>query len=486
MLKTLYWHDYETWGAKPSIDKPVQFAGIRTDEQLNIIGEPLDIFCQPSPDMLPHPRACLVTGISPQKALQAGVTEREFMQVIHRELAQPGTCGVGYNTIRFDDEVTRYGLYRNFYDPYEREWKNGNSRWDIIDMVRMTRALRPEGIEWPDHENGTPSFKLEHISAANGLLHESAHDALSDVYATIDVAKLIKTHQPQLFNYLYQLRFKYAVNKLIDIEHCKPLLHVSSMFPASQGCLALVAPLAVHPVNKNGVIVFDLSADPAVLFDLSSEQIRDRVFTAQVDLPKNTDRIPLKVVHLNKSPVLATPKLLDSGIAQRLNIDLSQCEQHWKKLVNHNLQDKIASVFAGHEYEQPQDPEQMLYSGFLPEQDKMALNEIRCLSGDALAQKNFHFEDQRLPELLFRYRARNFPESLTSAESCRWNQFCLQRITQYHSDGALTLEQLLQSVDELRTQEELSTAQLQLMEKLVMYSKELVNRLDMSCVADQS
>jgi exodeoxyribonuclease-1 len=161
---SFYWHDYETFGADPSRDRPVQFAGLRTDAELNVVGESLVIYSRPADDYLPHPQACLVTGISPQLALQQGVPEAEFIRQIHEELALPGTCGVGYNSLRFDDEVTRYTLYRNFYDPYAREWQNGNSRWDIIDMVRATCALRPEGIEWPLREDGLPSFRLEDLT----------------------------------------------------------------------------------------------------------------------------------------------------------------------------------------------------------------------------------------------------------------------------------------------------------------------------------
>ena len=251
MANTLYWHDYETFGIDPSRDSPSQFAGVRTDENLNIIGEPLTLFCQPPIDRLPFPQACLITGITPQHALEEGVPEREFIEKIHRELSLPGTCGVGYNSIRFDDEVTRYCLYRNFYDPYEREWKQGNSRWDIIDMVRLTRALRPEGIEWPSYEDGSPCFKLERLTAANGITHESAHDALSDVFATIAMAKLVMTAQPKLYRYVYEHRLKHKVAELIDLTHQKPFLHVSGKLPRENGYTALMMPLARHPTNKN-------------------------------------------------------------------------------------------------------------------------------------------------------------------------------------------------------------------------------------------
>ena len=174
---TFFWHDYETFGAVPRRDRPSQFAGIRTDMDLNEVGEPVMLFCQPAPDYLPSPQACLITGITPQQCLEQGVPEHEFAAVVEAELGRPGTIGVGYNTIRFDDEVTRYMLWRNLRDPYAREWQNGCGRWDLLDVVRMVYALRPEGITWPTKEDGTVSFKLEDLARANGILHESAHDA---------------------------------------------------------------------------------------------------------------------------------------------------------------------------------------------------------------------------------------------------------------------------------------------------------------------
>ncbi len=223
------------------------------------------IYCQPQKDILPSPQACLVTGITPQLALQNGLSEPEFIAAIHQQLSLPGTCGVGYNSIRFDDEVSRYCLYRNFYDPYQREWKNGNSRWDILDMLRLTRALRPEGIEWTDHEPGRPSFKLEHLTAANGIAHEAAHDALSDVTATIAMAKLVKQKQPRLFDYVVNHRSKRSVTEMLDLNHRKPFFNISGMLSSANMYGAIMMPLAMHPTNSNGIICVDLSADPELL-----------------------------------------------------------------------------------------------------------------------------------------------------------------------------------------------------------------------------
>lgn len=476
---TLYWHDYETWGEVPAVDKPSQFAGVRTDEELNILGEPLMIYCKPAADLLPKPEACLITGLLPQTAVELGLPEREFIAAIHAQLAHPGTCGVGYNSIRFDDEVTRYTLYRNFYDPYEREWRNGNSRWDIIDMVRMTRALRPEGIEWPNYEDGRPCFKLEMLSKANNLKHEAAHDALSDVYATIAVAKLIKTKQPKLYDYAYRLRDKRFVANLIDIASHKPLLHISSRFPAENGNAALVLPLMMHPSNKNSVIAFNLGTDPHALLSLPVDELRVRLFTRTEDLPEGVERLALKEIHLNKSPMVLPPSMLDSATAQRLAIDKHVCEQHWQALCGLStseqqaLQQKLYQLYSTQEFAEKTDPEQMLYSGFFDEQDKRLMARVRQATPEILASDVFNFRDARLTEMLFRYRARNFPASLSADEQLRWQAFCRARVTDKAMQGSLTLAEFYQRVEVLESDASLSKQQHDLLIKLREYAETL-------------
>lgn len=473
-MKTLYWHDYETWGEVPAKDRPSQFAGIRTDEDLNVIGAPLVAYCKPTPDVLPKPEACLVTGITPQKAQAEGVSEPEFIAAIHAELSIPGTCGVGYNSLRFDDEVTRYTLYRNFFDPYEREWRNGNTRWDIIDMVRLTRALRPEGIEWPNHEDGKPSFKLEHLTQANGIGHEAAHDALSDVHATIAVAKLIKTKQPALYDHIYQLRSKKKVAALIDLVNCKPLLHVSSMFPAENGCAAIVAPLAMHPVNKNAVIVCNLSIDPTPLLSLSAEQIAERLYTRTEDLPEGEARIPLKLVHLNKCPVLTTVKLLDDAAARRLHIDKALCEQHWQQVKSAGLKQKLQQVYAGSHFEKSPDPEQQLYDGFLKDADKHTSERVRHADANVFNSHNFVFEDPRLTAMLLRYRARNYPETLSPQEQYEWQEWRRDWLTNPAAGAGITLGELPERIATIRAERDLTAEQQQVLVDLEAYAAQLL------------
>jgi exodeoxyribonuclease I len=284
---TFLWHDYETFGIQTRRDRPAQFAAIRTDAALNEIGEPIMLYCRPAPDYLPDPQSCLITGITPQTCLERGLPEHAFAAAIEQAFTQPGTVGVGYNTIRFDDEVTRFMFWRNLIDPYAREWQNNCGRWDILDLVRTAYALRPGGIEWPKHEDGRPSFRLEHLTAANGITHTAAHDALSDVRATIALARLIRDKQPRLFDFCFDLHKKDRVATEISLHAPRPFLHVSGMFPVERGCLALMWPVGIHPTNKNEVIAWDLSHDPSELLSLDVETIRTRMFSRADALPEN-------------------------------------------------------------------------------------------------------------------------------------------------------------------------------------------------------
>jgi len=450
---TFYWHDYETFGRVPRRDRPSQFAGIRTDAELNEIGAPLMVYCRPAPDYLPEPEACLLTGILPQTCLEQGLAEHEFAAAIEAELARPGTVGLGYNTIRFDDEVTRHLFWRNLMDPYAREWQNDCGRWDLLDVVRCAYALRPEGIEWPRHEDGRPSFKLEHLSAANGLAHEAAHDALSDVRATIALARLLRSAQPKLFEFCLRLRKKEAVWAEIGVG--RPFLHISGMYGVERGCMALVWPLAPHPSNKNELIVWDLASDPAELLTLNAEAIRARMFVKQEALEEGVTRLPIKTIHVNKSPiVIGNLKTLSPAMAERWGLDLAQGLRHAELLAREGqlLAGLWGEVFQRPAAAAPVDVDEDLYGGFLSPDDRRLLNRLRGLDAAALAERvaqgKAAFQDARLAELLFRYRARNFPASLSDAEQAQWQAHCAARL-HAGAGGAQTLAQFFERIDAL-------------------------------------
>ena len=471
--ETFFWHDYETSGTDPQRDRPMQFAGIRTDADLNIIEDPVMIYARPADDMLPHPMACLITGITPQIALEKGVSEAEFIARIHAELARPGTCGVGYNSIRFDDEVTRNTLYRNFYDPYAREWQNGCSRWDIIDMLRLTRALRPDGIVWPSYEDGTPSLRLEDLTKANGIEHGSAHDALSDVYATIAMAKLVKERQPKLFDYVIRHRSKLAIQKLIDPQSMKPVLHVSSRYPVEQGNMAVVAPIAVHPTNKNASIVWDLRHDPAPLFELTAEQIKQNLYLPREQRDENTPKLALKLLHANRCPIVAPANMLRGDEPAKFAIDGDQCRAHLALLRNEpNLREKLMAVYQ-EDRDAIADPDLQIYSGgFFSNDDKKLIDRVREADEESLYELQLPFQDPRLEEMLLRYKARNFPETLTDEEQLSWEEFRAQKLLK-GTGGYLTFEALYAELNRIAELPETTAEERAILEDIALYAESI-------------
>ena len=461
-LHTFLWHDYETFGINPRRDRPAQFAGIRTDAELNEIGEPLMLYCRPANDYLPDPASCLITGITPQLCLERGVPEPVFAAQIEAALAQPGTIGVGYNTIRFDDEFTRYLLWRNLMDPYAREWQNDCGRWDLLDVVRMAYALRPDGIVWPTkpddrrpNEPGAtrPSFKLTDLSAANGLTHEAAHDALSDVRATIALARLIRTAQPKLFDFCLGLHKKVRVAAELGLpasrQTAQPFLHVSGMFSPERGCLAVMWPLATHPSNKNELLAWDLAHDPSELPLLDVATLRQRLFTKSADLPEGVQRLPLKSVHLNKSPMVVRKlQTLTSEMAGRWGIDIDAARVNAEKAAALPDMSAIWPEVFNRPKEATPDVDEDLYGGFIGNADRRRLNQLRALSPEELAHSRTGFDDDRLEELLFRYRARNFSETLSAEDTERWEAHRAARLLEGEG-GARNVDALFAEIDTL-------------------------------------
>ena len=433
-MNSLLWHDYETTGISPARDRPVQFAAQHTDESLQPLGDPVTLYCRLPPDALPAPEACLVTGLLPQEITTKGVPEPEFAQQLHKLFSQPGTCGAGYNSIRFDDEVTRYTFWRNFIDPYGREWKQGNSRWDIIDMVRLVAFIKPDSLQWPRDDGDRISFRLERLSEANGIEHESAHDALSDVHATIGLARLILQREPGLYDYCWKLRDKRYVDSRLNWAEQRPFLHISGNLPADRGRAGLFMPLCRLKQNKNAFVAIELSDLPDDLLQLDEAEISRRIFSRSEELGEQ-GRLPIKQIYLNRSPVILPVNMLNDELARHWQFDLPACERNWQMLRNSDLIHRNWDEVFSFEAKEDADPDLDLYGGFLPDQDRRLAERVQSLLPDELRIESLEFGDPRMQQLLFRYRARNWPETLDDAEQQQWSDWLRGRLMQGHPYG---------------------------------------------------
>ena len=445
-MKTFFWYDYETFGLSPKTQRIAQFAGIRTDENLNIIDEHM-FYCKPTYDSLPSPEACSVTGITPQICEKNGLIEKTFISTINNEFSVPDTCVVGYNSISFDDEFTRYTLFRNFLDPYAWHWQNGNSRWDILDVARFCYALKKDSsLKWHYDENNKPIFKLDKLAPANDIEHSDAHDALADVRATIGIAKIIKTTQPKLFDYALSLRDKREVSKKIELF--SPLLHTSGIYSGKLSCTRLTTALAYHPEYSDRALVFNLDQDPSLLTELETEELKTLIFSKK--LPKGVDRLQIKELAFNKSPMFVPSVYkLENKITEQLQIDIDKCMDNLSYIRDNQTQikQKIKSIYTNDSERTPaMDVDQSLYDNFIDKADRLICNQIQNLSSDELRDFKPQFKDKKLSKLLLNFKARNFPESLTESEQEEWFEIVQSRV-QNGENGYLSLENFYKSLE---------------------------------------
>lgn len=480
-MKSFFFYDLETSGLSAREDRIMQFAGQRTDMDLNPIGEPVNLLIKLASDTLPSPGAILVTKITPQQTQQDGIDEADFCDRVVNEYFTKDTCAVGYNSIRFDDEFMRNTLWRNFREPYAWQWKEGRSKWDLLDVVRLTRALRPEGINWPvteyevtDKETGEKkkiegaTNRLELITKLNGIEHAHAHDALADVFALIEVTKLIRMHQPRLFNYLFEMRDKRKVAKLVNLDDKRPFVYASGRYSGKYQKTTVAFPLTA---GRNGnIVVFDLrynldellkeknkkeTEDLAVEFnnDIGSGKKMGTTPEASAEeksVKKKTSFFPIvKELSLNKCPAVAPINVLDvenTGKTGWEHIELTkeQIDENLKSLLSHpEFAEQIREQYENRdEFPPAVDAESALYEGFLSGDDEKTCSYIASLDENRLADYHPEFEDERLPSLLLHYKAKNFPSALSKDEEEQWEKYRCERLNRQAPGFMKQMEEL--------------------------------------------
>jgi len=430
MAHTFFFYDLETSGLNPRDARIMQFAGQRTDMDLNPVGEPFNIMVRLSDDILPEPGAIMVTGITPQQTLADGISEPEFVKLLSEQVCTDDTITVGFNSVRFDDEFIRHTLWRNFYDPYEWCWSNGRSRWDMLDVVRMVRALRPEGIKWPVDKDGKAVNKLELLASENGLNHTKAHDALSDVEALIGVAKLIKDKQPKMFDYLLNMRDKREVLKLVNLEDPKPFVYSSGRYDPALQKTTVAFPVTVG-AKPGSLLVWDARHDPTPYLKASPQQLASIIFAdREARAVEGFESLPIKELSPNKCPAVAPLGVLDEATQKRLELNLDDVQKHITTLVNNPaFGEALRTAYEMREpYEAGSDVEHQLYNGFGDNKDKPRMEAVRNASPEELADFHPDFIDERLTQLLIRYKARNYPQSLSDDERKAWEAYRAQKL----------------------------------------------------------
>lgn len=479
MSASFFFYDLETTGFSARSARIMQFAGQRTDLDLNPIGEPVNCLIRLTPDILPDPDAVLLTGITPQATLNDGYTEAEFLKLFYSEVVQPNTTFMGFNSVRFDDEFMRFLHYRNFYDAYEWQWKDGCSRWDLLDLVRMTRALRPDGIEWPYDSDGTPANRLEYLSKVNHLDHSHAHDALSDVIATIEMAKLIKGKQPELFEYLFEHRGKKAVKDLVLKD--EPFVYTSGRYGSDFLHTTVATLLARHP-DQDAAIVYDLRHDPTPFITMSVDEL---VEAWKFSRDPEAIRLPVKTLKYNRCPALAPLGVIkDSKSQERIELSVEVVAKNLATLKQHQAQFSEKIIQAVRQLDQarardqiglvddPLTADERLYDGFIGDADKVTMSALRVAEPADIHELSESFNDSRLKSLAPIYKARNYPKSLTDEERQKWEEFCGLKLLAGGTESRAA--KYFARLQDLAKEEKLSSEKKYILEELKLYGESIL------------
>lgn len=466
MTQTFFFYDLETSGLNSRRDRIMQFAGQRTDLDLNPIGPSYNFLIKLSDDVLPSPKALSVTGITPQKTLEEGYSEAEACDLLLREIFTSNTIIVGYNNVRFDDEFIRHLFWRNLRDPYEWSYKDGRSRWDLLDVVRFTRAVRPGKIKWPFDDNGKPTNRLELISAANNLKHEHAHDALSDVEALIEVGRMIKESSPKLWSYLLKLRDKKLVRQLVNLDKPEIFVYSSGRLESEYDKTTLAYPL--FDCKNNNIAVYNLRYDPTELLDKSPAELAtflakyvkspnvklDAPTASETESEATERRVYFKTLRYNRCPAVAPLAVLGLDDLRRLDLDLSQIKHHQQILqANPKLINTIKLLFDLKERQLETEnraksndfgAEEQLYEAFLSDADRRLCQTISALSGEELKNPRPQFADIRLNEIFLSYKARSYPTALNETEQIKWERLKALRLQAQLPSFLSELEEIYQ------------------------------------------
>ena len=435
----MVFYDTETTGTKVYFDQILQFAAILTDNDLNEI-ERFEIRSRLLPNVVAGPGAMRLTGVSVDQLHDPALPSHyEMVCRIRRKLLEwQASLFIGHNSLRFDEVLLRSAFYKNLLPPYLTN-SAGNGRIDTLSMLQWAHKYEPDVIEIPTRPDGRPIFKLDQLAPANGYNQAHAHDAMSDVEATIHMAHLMRNNAPDTWS--RAMRFS---NKSNVLDFCEgEMVFGLTEYYFRDYYSFLLHQVGHNPHDRSEIVAFDLYHDPADFVGLSSEALRR---------------------HLNASPKLlrrvranALPGLIDADEAhphtQVSNLPLEMLEERAEVLEgNETLRGQLLLAYmqAKPQYEDSVHVEENIYSGFASTQDNERMDAFHEGEWSERAAIVCEFDDPRfrdLGEQLIYFEA---PQVLATERRQWWEERTARRLLGTGEPcDALTLPQALQEVNDL-------------------------------------
>ena len=473
-----FFYDTETTGLDHT-SQILQFGGILTDGDFNEIKR-IERFCLPRPDVIPAVGAYLTHQIPLSEVIEKGVPEPEFARDMYSDMTEMGrTCSAGYNTHKFDDNRLRETFFRTNVDPYKREYVAENSRFDVFKMMKAVYALRPELINWPEpNEDGYTPMKLEMIAPLNDVVQTRAHDAMSDVEATIGVAKLVKDQDPKFFDYCLKLRNKSFAG---DVIYNRPFMLVGEHVPQTRNYTCIGVPLCQHPVNKSSTICLDMGRVDEETMDrilsTPAENLIEEIFN-----PDFEKRLPIFEVKVNQLPFVFTPAILKNNqeLADRAGIDFNETMNQIQTLQNDERFNQLRlHAFEGYKHQnfETNDVYSKIYDGFTKDWDRKKLLNLSTEDyGSWCSIADTVNSDNRIKPLTVRAVGNIDVDLLPEKEAVEFKQWMGKRYNDLTGEYGETLPKFWVDAKEALESEETSEHQKSIVKELVehtdFYAKE--------------
>ena len=350
MMSYVFW-DTETTGISTSFDQILQFAAVKTDAEFNELDR-IELRCRLHPHVAPNPGALRVTGMSIEQITDPALPCHYDMvrQVRARFLEWSPAIFIGYNSIKFDEELFRKALFRTLHSPYLTN-TSGNGRADAMNLVQAAAALQPGCLEVPTGDNGKSVFKLDRLAPANGFDYSNAHDAMADVLATVHLARCVSERAPEVFSRFVRFAMKSSVAAFLEEEDAVLLTE----YYFSRPYHFVVAPFGSDPDNPAKVYCLDLKHDLDWVASLPPDQLAVWV---------NRSPKPVRSIRTNAPPALAAIDEVAEDIFGPLSPDLI-AERARRLRDDPDLCDRImdAVMASAVAYEDPAHVEEQLYSG---------------------------------------------------------------------------------------------------------------------------
>lgn len=377
-------YDLETTGLSKHFDQIIQFAAVRTDHALKEIDR-FEVRSRLGCGVVPHPEALCVNGVGIEQLLDPSLPSHyEMMSEIQSKLQSwMPSIFVGYNSIRFDEELLRQALYKCLYPPYLTSTP-GCGRADAMNLALDAASSTPESFVVPLNAEGKRSFKLADISRSNGLALGRSHDALSDVYATIELCNRLRRNAPEAWNRFGRFSSKRAVADFIQGEDAFLL----TTFWAN---LARYTPLVwIGNDAEQSALAYCL------VLSHETEGLR-RAPASELAAALGQPSSPLRYVHTNRAPALTPTYDVDETTVD-LGMDIEQIEDLGRAVRDdESFQARVLEIVQANKRTWPKEThvEKRIYEGFSTHGEKLAMSAFHAADWSARPRMVLDFADDR-------------------------------------------------------------------------------------------